>query len=74
MSLDAILKSEIKEAFQNLFGHQLEGKDLGLLPTRKEFEGEFTFVTFPLARYSKNNPEKTAQMLGEELKKKGLKL
>ncbi len=69
MSLDAKLKSEIKEAFQNIFGHQLEGKDLGLLPTRKEFEGEFTFVTFPLARYSKKKPEETARMLGEEIKK-----
>jgi arginyl-tRNA synthetase len=68
MSLDLLIKNEIKSGFQKLFNHLLEEKELNLLPTRKEFEGDYTFVTFPVARYSKKNPEETARLLGEELK------
>jgi arginyl-tRNA synthetase len=68
MSLDLLIKNEIKSGFQKLFNHLLEEKELNLLPTRKEFEGDYTFVTFPVAKYSKKNPEETARLLGEELK------
>jgi arginyl-tRNA synthetase len=68
MSLDVVVKGEIKSAFESLFGHTLDEKELNLLPTRKEFEGDYTFVTFPVARYAKKNPEETAKMLGEALK------
>jgi len=68
MSLEVLLKDEIKSGFQKLFNHVLEEKDLNLLPTRKEFEGDYTFVTFPVARYSKKNPAETASLLGDELK------
>jgi arginyl-tRNA synthetase len=68
MSLDLLINNEIKSGFQKLFNHLLEEKELNLLPTRKEFEGDYTFVTFPVARYSKKNPEETARLLGEELK------
>lgn len=65
MSLEDKVKAEVKNAFQELFGHQLNDKELTLLPTRKEFVGDYTFVTFPVARYSKKNPEETARLLGE---------
>lgn len=67
MSLEDKIKGEIKSAFQQLFNHALEDTQLILLPTRKEFEGDFTFVTFPFARFSKNNPEETANLLGESI-------
>ena len=68
MSLEALIKEEIKSGFLKVFDHSLEEKELNILPTRKEFEGDYTFVTFPVARYSKKNPEETAKLLGEELK------
>ncbi len=68
-SIEELLKEEIKSAFQDLFGYILQEKELALLPTRKEFEGEYTFVTFPVARHSKKNPQETAALLGEALKK-----
>ena len=68
MSLDAVIKEKIKSGFEKLFGHVLTEKELNILPTRKEFVGDYTFVTFPVARYSKKNPEETAKILGEELK------
>jgi len=38
--------------------------------TRKEFEGHFTLVTFPIVRFSKKSPEQTGQEVGEYLKDK----
>ena len=68
MSLELSVKSEIRVAFEKLFDHTLGDKDLNILPTRKEFDGDYTFVTFPLARYSKKNPVETAELLGAEIK------
>lgn len=68
MSLEETIKEEVKSAFQNIFDHTLEDKELALLPTRKEFVGDYTFVAFPVARYSRKKPEETANMLGESLK------
>lgn len=68
MSIEEKVKEELRSTFQNLFNYTLQEKELTLLPTRKEFEGDYTFVTFPVARYSKKNPEQTATLLGESLK------
>ena len=70
MSLEEKVKKIIKEAFSQLFDHELQEAQLTILPTRKEFEGDYTYVTFPVARFSKKNPEETARMLGEQISKK----
>ena len=67
MSLEAKLSEEIKSTFNRLFDYTLQEKELSLQPTRKEFEGNYTFITFPVARHARKNPEQTAQLLGEEL-------
>lgn len=36
--------------------------------TRKEFEGDYTLVTFPLLKVSRKSPEATAQEIGEWLR------
>ncbi len=68
MSLEETVKKELKSAFKNVFDYTLQDKELALLPTRKEFEGDYTFVTFPVARYAKKNPQETASLLGESIK------
>lgn len=68
MSLEEKVKEELKSTFENLFNYTLQDKELALLPTRKEFEGDYTFVTFPVARYAKKNPQETAGLLGESIK------
>lgn len=68
MSLEEKVKGELKIVFQKLFDHTLEDAQLALVPTRKEFEGDFTFVTFPVARFSKKNPEETAKLMGDAIK------
>ncbi|WP_291728017.1 arginine--tRNA ligase [Bernardetia sp.] len=62
------LQKEIQNAFQSLFNHSLSLEEITFQQTRKEFEGSYTFVTFPYSRISKKKPEETATLLGEFLK------
>ncbi len=43
--------------------------DIAVQPTRKEFKGAYTFVTFPYLRASKKGPEQTGEEIGQELLK-----
>jgi arginyl-tRNA synthetase len=38
--------------------------------TRKEFEGDFTLVVFPLSKVTRRSPEQTAKEIGEYLKER----
>ncbi|MBW3466702.1 arginine--tRNA ligase [Arthrospiribacter ruber] len=67
MELQEKIIITLKEAFKSLFDHDLTVEDLSLQPTRKEFEGTFTFVVFPFLRVTKLNPEASGNKLGEYL-------
>lgn len=58
------IKQGISDALKALYSHDLAPNDVALQPTRKEFEGTYTFVTFPYARFSKKNPEETGKEIG----------
>ncbi len=62
------LQKEIQNAFQSLFNHTLPLKDIAFQQTRKEFEGSYTFVTFPYGKITSKRPDETATLLGEYLK------
>lgn len=64
--LEENIKSGIAAGFKELFDHELE--EISLQPTRKEFDGTYTFVTFPYGKISKKGPEQTGQALGDYLK------
>ncbi len=68
MNLEEQILSNLKQAFKALFDHELDIKDLSLQPTRKEFEGTFTFVVFPYLKTTKLNPEASGSKIGEYLK------
>ena len=57
----------IVNAFDVLYQHKLSKEEVHLQPTKKDFDGEFTFVTFPYSRISKSNPEETAKSIGSYL-------
>lgn len=59
------LRFALTESIERLYG-AFEG-DLQIQKTRKEFEGEFTLVVFPLLRTSKKKPEETAEEIGRDL-------
>jgi arginyl-tRNA synthetase len=65
--MEIILKEKIREAVKSLFGCGVKDDLIQLQDTRKDFKGDLTLVVFPLLRFSKNTPEKTAGMIGDYL-------
>ena len=68
MNIESILRTEIQEAVQSLFGANLDQAQLQ--PTNQEFEGSHTLVCFSLTKISKKNPEETGKAIGDYLKEK----
>lgn len=68
MDLQQIISQEVTKAIESLYGVVPQEKLTIPQPTRKDFEGDFTIVTFALLSISKSSPEKTAQDIGEYLK------
>jgi len=68
MNIAINIQKSISQALKDLFNHEVEFEKLGLQPTRKEFEGTYTFVTFPYSKISKSNPEETGKKIGQYLK------
>ena len=64
---DSILKG-IHDAFTSCFQVTIPLDQLSLAPTKKEFEGSYTFVVFPFLKQSLLSPEATATQLGNYLK------
>ncbi|MFN3800378.1 arginine--tRNA ligase [Belliella pelovolcani] len=67
MNLEQQIISAIQQGFKVLFDHEVGIEDLGLQPTRKEFEGTYTFVMFPFLKVTKMAPEASGSKLGEYL-------
>jgi arginyl-tRNA synthetase len=64
---DSIIKG-IQDAFASCFQAAIPLEQLSLAPTKKEFEGSYTFVVFPFLKQSQLSPEATATQLGNYLK------
>jgi len=62
--MESILRQKIREAIKVLYNCDLEFNMIQVQETRKEFQGDFTFVVFPIVRYSKTTPEQTAEKIG----------
>ncbi|MBM3419766.1 MAG: arginine--tRNA ligase [Bacteroidetes bacterium] len=56
------------DAIRSLYGAEPDESAIQIHETRKEFNGDFTLIVFPLTRYSKNTPEATGTELGSWLK------
>nr|WP_262903406.1 arginine--tRNA ligase [Hymenobacter psoromatis] len=57
----------MQAAAQAVFGQEIPAASLVLQPTRKDFAGSFTLVTFPLTKAFGKGPEAIGQGLGEWL-------
>ncbi|HON19392.1 MAG TPA: arginine--tRNA ligase, partial [Salinivirgaceae bacterium] len=57
------LNSVTLETIIKLYG-EVPSSLLQIQPTKKEFEGNFTLVTFPLLKFSKKSPEETGKEIG----------
>lgn len=67
-SIEQQLITAIQQAFQQEFGLTVPLSNLSLQPTHQEFEGAYTFVTFPWAGRCQQQPGAVARQLGECLK------
>ncbi|WP_106633240.1 arginine--tRNA ligase [Alistipes sp. Marseille-P5061] len=67
MNIENFVTEAARRAAEALYG-PLEGEQLQLQKTRREFEGDYTLVTFPLLRRSRKSPEVTATELGTYMK------
>ena len=65
--MENILKEKIKEAVKSLYNNDVSDELAAVSDTRKDFKGDFTLVVFPLLKYSKETPDKTAAAIGEYL-------
>jgi arginyl-tRNA synthetase len=65
--MEKILKEKILAAVKALYKGEIKENLIQIQETRKDFEGDFTLVVFPLLRYSKNTPEQTGNDIGKYL-------
>lgn len=63
-----MLKEAVINAVEKLYEQTPDQKSIQFQRTRKDFDGDFTLVVFPLLRVSKKPPEQTATELGDYLK------
>ena len=70
MNIETIITESIVAAIKELYGEDIAASTVQLQKTRKEFEGDFTYVVFPLLKISKKNAENTAQEIGALLARK----
>ena len=68
MSPDNFIAAKAVEAVRNLYNTDIEPAALQVQVTRKEFEGDYTLVVFPLLKVSKKSPEATGAEIGDWLK------
>ncbi len=68
MYLDNYLKQGIVDAVEELYGVKMTEESIKLEVTNPDFKGDYTFVCFPVVRFSKKKPEDTADEIGKYLK------
>lgn len=67
ISAEKVLFNSVQKALQELYN--INATDIIFQKTRKEFEGDFTLVTFPYIKETKKSPEQVGQDIGTYLEK-----
>ena len=66
MSAEKFISQVVASSVEALYG-AVYSAQLQIQKTRKEFEGDYTLVTFPLLKMSRKSPEATATEIGEHI-------
>ncbi|MDR0667852.1 MAG: arginine--tRNA ligase [Prevotellaceae bacterium] len=64
---EQFLSAELAQAIAMLYAHPAPDAALNLQATRKEFEGDYTAMMFPLLKISRKSPEQTGEEVGQQL-------
>lgn len=67
MTPESFIAAKASEAIKAIYGADVDAAALQVGVTRKEFEGDFTLVTFPLLRITRQSPDATGTAIGEWL-------
>lgn len=67
MTPELFIQLKAADAIKALYGADIQPSDLQVQITRKEFEGDYTLVIFPLLRISHSAPENTGNAIGDWL-------
>lgn len=70
MTIEQRLRNVALEAVKTLYGADLEEKVLQVQLTRKDQNGDFTIVVFPLLKVSRKKPEQTGEEMGRFMQEK----
>ena len=65
--IEQLLLSRTTAVVQQLYGANIDPQLIAIQKTRREFEGDYTLVVFPLLKFSKKSPEATAQEIGDAM-------
>ena len=67
MKPESFIQNKASEAIQALYGAAVPAETLQVAVTRKEFEGDYTLVTFPLLKITHSAPDATGNAIGQWL-------
>lgn len=67
MTPEKIILDGVKSAIKALYNAEPNTEQVQIQKTRKEFQGDYTLVAFPLLRISRKSPEITCREIGEML-------
>ena len=67
--MEILIRNKVIEAIKELYGQEVDEKQVQVQTTRKEFTGDKTVVVFPFLRFSKKTAEQTAEEIGTFLVK-----
>ena len=69
MDICSLLQESIANALHTLYNIDTPAKEVVLQATKKEFEGDYTWVVFPFVKQARKAPEALANEVGAEVKK-----
>ena len=67
MSAEQFIQQKAAAAILAIYGTEVAETSLQVSVTRKEFEGDYTLVTFPLLKITRQAPDATGNAIGEWL-------
>ena len=67
MTAEQFIALKASEAIRAVYSAEVEPSALQIQPTRKEFEGDYTLVVFPLLRITHQSPDVSGNAIGEWL-------
>ncbi|MEM1137719.1 MAG: arginine--tRNA ligase [Bacteroidota bacterium] len=70
MNIEEKIGKAISKVLSECYGEIILPSTISLQPTRKDFEGNYTFVTFPYTKVARKKPEEIGEEIGKLLLKK----